>query len=485
MKASLIVSCLVIFVAASITGAQNPTDNSARRPRIVASDPMPSPKVTTAATQTDSSKPPSRVVVTDNLPKSKPVSTVQTSTDGSGKTSRLVVTNSMPAPRVIAAPTPPTNVESRSDDEEETSSTAGPTSSPVTPTQPVRYVATVPNVRTLSFGEIKSKIAEAKREMTTRPLTTSSPDPALATSLVRIAFYDWTTHKIDFVAMNKDAFLAKSGYTQTSSAAGKLLTVTNIRANGVNTPVTLIDSTGQAQLPLLVQYPVEKGGRYIETAYYMSTHPGLVTPEVVNAGRLYVRNVIEIARQRLRERGINIDPRVSDSAERLATVEHVDHQRFRTEPPQNIFNDIFTLYALNEGQTFRYSVSSAGAGGMVQMIPSTYQMMRSRYPNVGLMPDFVEGMRNHVNATQAMLLYMQMTWNDLNASPTISGALTSGIATPQELMAAGYNSNPARLAGYIDRGGSNWTNLIPRETQIYLQIYDALEKFVPMTPRTR
>jgi hypothetical protein len=101
------------------------------------------------------------------------------------------------------------------------------------------------------------------------------------------------------------------------------------------------------------------------------------------------------------------------------------------------------------------------------------------------MPDFVEGMRNHVNATQAMLLYMQMTWNDLNSSPTVSGALSNGVATPPELIAAGYNSNPAKLAGYINRGGSNWTNLIPRETQIYLQIYDALERFVPMTPRTR
>ena len=61
------------------------------------------------------------------------------------------------------------------------------------------------------------------------------------------------------------------------------------------------------------------------------------------------------------------------------------------------------------------------------------------------MPDFVEGMRNHVNATQAMLLYMQMTWNDLSASPTITEAMTTGIATQEHLMAAGYNSNPANL----------------------------------------
>ena len=82
-----------------------------------------------------------------------------------------------------------------------------------------------------------------------------------------------------------------------------------LRANGVNTPIEVYDDKGAAQLPLLVQYPVEKGGRYIETAYYMSTHPGLITPEVVSAGRFYVHNVIEIAREQLKVKGYFIQPR--------------------------------------------------------------------------------------------------------------------------------------------------------------------------------
>jgi hypothetical protein len=341
------------------------------------------------------------------------------------------------------------------------------------------------NFATMTFGQIKSRIAEAKRVMQTRPLQTASEDPLLANSLVRVAFYDWKTQRVDFVVLNKDSFLDIKQDTQTVSSSGKAILVHTIRANGVNTPVILTDKDGQAQLPLMVQYPVERNGKFMETAYYMSTHPGLVNPEVVSAGRYYVHNVIEIARDHLTGKGIIIQPKVADIAERLATVEHVDHTRFKNEPSQVIFNDIFTLYALNEGQTYRYSVSSAGAGGMVQMIPSTYQMIRSHYPSVGLMPDFVEGMRNHVNATQAMLLYMQMTWNDLNSSPTISGAMTSGLATQEQLMAAGYNSNPAKLAGYINRGGAEWTGLIPRETKIYLQIYDALQRNVPMTARSR
>jgi hypothetical protein len=84
---------------------------------------------------------------------------------------------------------------------------------------------------------------------------------------------------------------------------------------------------------------------------------------------------------------------------------------------------------------------------MVQMIPSTYRMVQSWHPNANLNPDFVTGMQNHVNATQAMLLYMQRTWNDLNSSETIQSALASGLATPEQLMAAGYNSNPRASRG--------------------------------------
>lgn len=78
---------------------------------------------------------------------------------------------------------------------------------------------------------------------------------------------------------------------------------------------------------------------------------------------------------------------------------------------------------------------------------------------------------------------MQMTWNDLIASPAVSDARLTGIARDEHLMAAGYNSNPAKLPGYITRGGANWASLIPRETKIYLQIWDSLERAVALPPR--
>ncbi|HEX8288767.1 MAG TPA: hypothetical protein VF556_12260 [Pyrinomonadaceae bacterium] len=398
----------------------------------------------------------------------------------------VVVTNTMPTPLPTATPRPvPAQTPIIVGDSYNPAPAASSNNS-VTGNQPSsNFTPANLTYRSMNFGQLKSRIAEAKRQMQARPLPTALTDSFLETSVIRIAFFDWKAQKIDYAVMTKETFLAINTDTVTTSSNGKSITIKTVRGNGVNTPIMIFDEAGQTHLPLLVQYPIEKFGKHVETAYYISTHPGLVTPEVVNAGKMYVRNTIDIAREKLREKGIYIQPRIADIAERLSAVEHVDHQRFRNEYHPNIYNDIYTLYALNEGDTYRYSVSSAGAGGMVQMIPSTYRMVRSRFFNVNLMPDFVEGMRNHVNAAQAMLLYMQWTWNDLMTSPTVAGALESGIAADYQLMAAGYNSNPAKLAGYINRGGANWTTLIPRETKIYLQIYDSMNRFVPFAARTK
>lgn len=336
----------------------------------------------------------------------------------------------------------------------------------------------------LQYGDIKSKIAEAKRHMQTVPLRISLLDESQSTDIVRLAFYDYKKKQIDYIVLLKEEFLSNSSQFLKRSEAGQTVRIQTLKGNGVNTPVIIFDVYNQAQMPLLVQYPIEKYGRFIEMAYYVSTHPGIANPETVNAGRLYVRSTLDAARAALKQKGVFIQPKIVDVAEKLALVEHVDHYRFNSEYHPKIYNDVYTLYALNQGETYRYSVSSAGAGGMVQMIPATYRMIRSRYYTVGLIPDFVTGMRNHINASQAMLLYMQMTWNDLIASDTVFEAMQSGIATQDQLMAAGYNSNPTRLPGYIRQGGAAWTVLIPRETKIYLQILESVERYVPMEPRT-
>ena len=324
----------------------------------------------------------------------------------------------------------------------------------------------------LSPNRLRIRLREAERLLKARPLPT-----VLAPSIeyVTLAALLPETSQIHLIRISKETFLTRGSLVNGVSSFGLPVQVRVVRANGVNTAVTVFDDRNRSLAPLLVEFPIERRGVFREMAYYTSAHPALLSPELMKTGQLYVNSMVDLAARRLRDRGNPIAPNLVEIAKRLCIVEHTDHDRFRNENRIALFEEIFTLYALNELDTYRYSVSSAGAGGMVQMIPWTYALMRQQHPGVGLNPDFVAGMRNHGNALEAMLLYMQDTWNDLSGNEDVQNALALKQATVTELIAAGYNSNAAKLPGYIRRAGPGWRTLIPRETQIYLQIYQSLE----------
>ena len=320
----------------------------------------------------------------------------------------------------------------------------------------------------LSAPNIVSQISEARRLLSSRQ--TSGRD------LVTVAAFDPETSQTSLFSLAKNEFLVKDANLSASAEAGRSVRIHVVRANGVNTAMTVTDeSTGRSLVPLMVQFPIVKGGAVSEIAYYTSAHPALLSPSLTSAGQAYVRKMLDAAAARLAQDGVNISPDIVDIAEHLCIVEHTDHKRFMNEDHTVLFPEILSLYALNEGNTFRYSVSTAGAGGMIQMIPQTYKAIRQQHPSVALQTDFVSGMRDHANALEAMLLYMNDTWNKLQQSSEIQDALRSGIAAKPELLAAGYNSNPLRLAGYLKNGGAGWRTLIPAETQIYLKIYSAID----------
>ncbi|HEY6804461.1 MAG TPA: hypothetical protein VI306_12865 [Pyrinomonadaceae bacterium] len=330
---------------------------------------------------------------------------------------------------------------------------------------------------------IQSRINEAQRMLKSKPMNTALATTTPSIDFVTIAAFDRQTARTHLVTVSKQTFLTKGAEMNMTTSLGTPVTIRVIRANGVNTALTIFNTQGQSFVPLLIEYPIEHNGLFREMAYYTSAHPALLSPELVKSGQSYVRNMVDLAVKRLKDRGVAISPEIVNVAERLCMVEHIDHDRFRNENRLALYEEIYQLYALNELDTYRYSVSVAGAGGMVQMIPWAYNLERQRHPGVGLLPDFVTAMRTHANALQAMLLYMQDTWNELSTNEDVKYALDTKLATPAELLAAGYNSNAAKLPGYIRRGGEDWKTLIPRETQMYLQIYKSFEALVPMKQR--
>ena len=422
-----ILIALILFAVTAVQ-AQTPESDPIRRPRVVgASKPKPSPKFQSQSTQ---SQTPARPAETGTKPE---------------KTSSAPVSSK------------PEATESRS-------STAAQREE----SNASRY---------LSPNRIRLRRTEAERLMKVRPLPTAMTLPSL--DYVTLAALLPETSQIHLIKLAKQTFLTKGTELSLTSSQGLPIQLRVVRANGVNTAVTIFDNRNRSLIPLVVEFPIERRGVFREMAYYTSAHPALLSPDVVKAGQTYVSAMVDLAAKRLRERSSPVAQNIVDVAKRLCVVEHVDHDRFRNENRIALFEEIYSLYALNELDTYRYSVSSAGAGGMVQMIPWTYALMRQRHPGVGLNPDFVAGMRNHGNALEAMLLYMQDTWNDLVANDDVQFALSAKQATTNELMAAAYNSNAAKLPGYIRRGGASWRTLIPRETQTYLQIlqsYDVLMK---------
>src|SRR5688572_754452 len=160
---------------------------------------------------------------------------------------RVVVTNTMPTAQPVRTPVPVVPRPAQT-----------PMGAPVPNSQ-----ASNLTYKGLSFSQIKARIAEAKRAMQTRPVTTAMSEPLSFTSLVRIAYYDSRDKKVDYVVLTKEAFLTPNSPTVVLSSNGRRMTARTIRANGVNTPVVIADESGQPHLPLVVQYPVEKGGRYV------------------------------------------------------------------------------------------------------------------------------------------------------------------------------------------------------------------------------
>jgi hypothetical protein len=356
-----------------------------------------------------------------------------------------------------------------------------PATTPATPAQYVAPAVPLQPARPLSLNKFKERVAEAQRLLKSRlTLTSASASPGFVT----IAALDPDSSKIHTLSIPKETLLTRGADVVLTTAQSLNVRLQVVRPNYVNSAVVISDAaTGRQLTPLVIEYPIEKFGSVREMAYYTSAHPALLSPEMTKHGQTYVRNMLDLAAERLKAKGNTVSPELLDIAERLCVVEHIDHDRFRREDRRALYNEVYSLYALNELDTYRYSVSSAGAGGMVQMIPSTYQMIRRMHPAVGLNPDFVAGMRNHGNALEAMLIYMQDTWNGLALDPDVLDAMASKNATQAELVAAGYNSNPARLPAYLRRGATSWRTLIPRETQMYLQIYSSLEGLVQFKNR--
>ncbi len=336
-----------------------------------------------------------------------------------------------------------------------------------TETLPKTRPKKVQSVETL----VMNKLSEARRIL--------ENDCELDNFTVGISLLDRKSGKIHLVKMSKDSFLTL-GYTEEYRVGDETISIRIDHPNYVNTKLAVISQKSQ-YLPLMVKYPIIKSGSLKEMAYYTPAHRALQSFEFAKVGQEYIEQTIEKAALSLKKSGIQVPEKIQGLAKLLCIVEHIDHTRFRTEESQNLFREVQTLYALNKGETYRYSVSRAGAGGMVQMIRSTYKEIRNAFPHISLIQDFEAGMINHTNAARAMLLYLKRYNAFFLDKQIVNDAIDTGLATEEELMAAGYNSNPVNIPKKLAYG-KDWKYYLPKETQVYLSILHALDSSITTAP---
>src|SRR5207237_8929373 len=161
-----------------------------------------------------------------------------------------------------------------------------------------------------SLAKFRERAAEAQKLLKSRlTLTSSTPN----TAFVTLAALEEGSSKIHTLSLPKETFLKLGADVVLTTAQGLNVRFQVVRSNYVNTAVVISDAANGKQLtPLVVEYPIEKFGRFSEMAYYTSVHPALVSPEVSKHGQTYVRNMLDLADRRLKATGQIISPETVD-----------------------------------------------------------------------------------------------------------------------------------------------------------------------------
>jgi hypothetical protein len=203
-------------------------------------------------------------------------------------------------------------------------------------------------------------------------------------------------------------------------------------------------------------------------------------PEVIAAGSDYLSGRIQAALDDLRKRGVKSvafpDRLLADVSDPYLTkaiviIEHSSHVALLSDyQPEKEMGDFLEYLGRRGDDAFDSSVSSAGASGMVQFIPSTYNLLVKNRPELGLTKDFKTGMADHHNALKAEIAYLDECLADMPRS--VRDTVKSNPLSAAEVMAAAYNGGSVRVRRAIANWGlTEWTEHSTAAAATYEQQY--------------
>ena len=199
-------------------------------------------------------------------------------------------------------------------------------------------------------------------------------------------------------------------------------------------------------------------------------------PAAIRHGFDYVVSMIDEARDSLDQLGVTsrLDLGKPIAERRLVTevvpekpvvpliiIEHIDPIWIDEKGVRHSVERVLVTIGLNGKMAYCFASSSAAANGIAQFIKPTYDRIRKAYPEAQLMPDYMEGMRNHLNAMKAQFLLADYTLTAL--SQESRDKLMDG-QHEEELgayIAAAYNGGEHYAAPAYDNDSVTWDHSKP------------------------
>jgi len=257
--------------------------------------------------------------------------------------------------------------------------------------------------------------------------------------------------------------------------------VTKCRANGVGSRFEVEHPEHMAVLALRTM--VHSDGKSYKEVVYTPYSPEIDTWQVRKAGLDYLMHQIECAYKDLKMSNVRLggfrrlEAQVTPTevALVLSIIEHIDPLRFKSCPEGQetaLVHEVLALIGANTINAYAYSKSSAGARGLFQFIPKTYERIREKYPTAHLNRRFVAGCNDHVNAAKASLLLFDSDLADASRKWLLS--LRKNVRAVGLYLAAAYNCGSKRVEESAKECGNQWTCRLPEETKTYLKKFDVV-----------
>lgn len=314
---------------------------------------------------------------------------------------------------------------------------------------------------TSSDGDVLSAISRAKTQLQER-LVQKQQLPAVTITTktvndiwlpVTLAIWDKTTNQVtlkEILRKGKDVQAIDPVQVRVSFS------------NGVNSEYVMRDPQ---QIIVGNIHPVmqKRSGTQSELVpvIYTPYSEGIHTTSMIKSGHRYINDVVTQVYQDLRAQQAPsaafkgrllvdvIDPQTVNA---IALIEHADTDSMQANPKE-VAESFYVTVAANQNDVYAYARSSAGALGLVQFIPSTYNWLVKQRADLGIIPDFETGMRNPANAIKAQIAYLDLLIREI---PEITPAVfNTQHARVQEYLVAAYNGGSGKVRRAITEWDAN------------------------------